>query len=94
MTQVKTYEEKVANGEYCEACGSSVDTKPTGAIAHCKSCSHEAEVSDHPIEDIFGSEIQTGDTWFKDPAGRVVLFENAENYLVDVAGVEIFREIK
>lgn len=49
---------------------------------------------DHPIEDIFGSEIQTGDKWFQDSAGRIVLEDNAEDYLIEVAKVEFFREIK
>lgn len=50
--------------------------------------------NDHPIEDMFGSEIQTGDTWFEDKAGRVVLEENMEDYLVEVVGVEFFKALK
>lgn len=94
METVRTYEEMLANGEYCEACGGLVEAKPSGAPVHCKSCTHEAEAADHPVEDMFGSEIQTGDTWFKDSAGRIVLFENVEGYLLEVGGVEFFREIK
>lgn len=50
--------------------------------------------NDHPIEDMFGSEIQTGDTWFEDKAGRIVLEENMEDYLVEVVGAEFFKAIK
>ncbi|WP_084245182.1 YqaI family protein [Planomicrobium okeanokoites] len=50
--------------------------------------------NDHPIEDMFGSEIQTGDTWFEDKAGRIVLEENMEDYLVEVVGVEFFKALK
>lgn len=51
-------------------------------------------VEDHPIEDAFGSEIQSGDIWFEDPAGRVVLEDNTDDYLVEVAGVNFFRTLK
>lgn len=51
-------------------------------------------VSDHPIEDIFGSEIRTGDKWFQDGAGRVVLEDNVEDYLIEVANVEFCRAIE
>ena len=51
-------------------------------------------VSDHPIEDVFGSEIRTGDKWFEDGAGRVVLEDNAEDYLIEVTGVQFYRAIK
>lgn len=46
---------------------------------------------DHPIEDMFGSEIQTGDKWFQDSAGRIVLEDNMDDYLIEVGGVEFFR---
>ena len=49
---------------------------------------------DNPVEDMFGSEIQKGDTWFEDPDGRVVLKENFEDYLIEVIGAEFFRVIK
>lgn len=51
-------------------------------------------VDDHPIEDVFGSEIRTGDKWFEDGAGRVVLEDNAEDYLIEVTGVQFFRAIE
>lgn len=51
-------------------------------------------VDDHPVEDVFGSEIRTGDKWFEDGAGRVVLEENAEDYLIEVAKVQFYRAIK
>lgn len=51
-------------------------------------------VEDHPIEDIFGSEIQAGDKWFEDAAGRVVLEDNAEDYLIEITGVQFFRAIE
>lgn len=54
---------------------------------------HAVEALDHPIEDMYGSEIKNGDTWFRDSAGRVVLFENAEDYLIEVGGVDMFRNI-
>lgn len=48
---------------------------------------------DHPVEDMFGTEVQTGDKWFQDNAGRVVSLENAERYLSEVGGVEIVKAI-
>ncbi|MFC4712267.1 YqaI family protein [Planococcus dechangensis] len=50
--------------------------------------------NDHPIEDHFGSEIQSGDTWFEDKAGRVVLQDNMEDYLIEVVGAEFFKALK
>ncbi|RLJ90157.1 YqaI family protein [Planococcus citreus] len=50
--------------------------------------------NDYPIEDHFGSEIQTGDTWFEDKAGRVVLQDNMEDYLIEVVGAEFFKALK
>lgn len=49
---------------------------------------------DHPVEDMFGSEIQTGDKWFQDNAGRIVLEDNMDDYLIEVGGVNFFRAIK
>lgn len=49
---------------------------------------------DHPIEDMFGSEIQTGDKWFQDNAGRIVLEDNMDDYLIEVGKVNFFRAIK
>ncbi|PSL42161.1 YqaI-like protein [Planomicrobium soli] len=49
---------------------------------------------DHPIEDMFGSEIQSGDTWFEDKQGRIVLEENIEDYLLEVVGGEFFKAKK
>lgn len=63
----------------CDKCGQVVAPK---------------DYDDTPVEDMFGSEIRTGDTYFKDQAGRAVLFENAEDYLIEVAGVEFFKDIK
>lgn len=51
-------------------------------------------VADHPVEDHFGSEIRTGDKWFQDRAGRVVLEDNVENYLIEVGNVEFCRAIE
>lgn len=51
-------------------------------------------IVDHPVEDHFGSEIQTGDKWFQDRAGRVVLEDNIEDYLIEVARVEFCRAIE
>jgi hypothetical protein len=42
---------------------------------------------------MFGSEIRKGDTWIKDNAGRIVLFENVEDYLIEVVGAEIFKDV-
>ena len=50
--------------------------------------------NDHPIEDHFGSEIQTGDIWFEDKVGRVVLQDNMEDYLIEVVGAEFFKALK
>ncbi|ANU13491.1 hypothetical protein B481_2028 [Planococcus halocryophilus Or1] len=51
-------------------------------------------VTDHPVEDHFGSEIHVGDKWFEDGAGRVVLEDNVEDYLIEVANVEFCRAIE
>lgn len=48
---------------------------------------------DHPVEDMFGTEVMTGDKWFQDAAGRVVSLENAERYLLEVGGFEIVRAL-
>lgn len=50
-------------------------------------------VDDHPTEDHFGSEIQSGDVYFKDQAGREVLVTNWEDYLIEVGGVQFYRVI-
>lgn len=50
-------------------------------------------VADHPIEDMYGDEIRTGDKYFIDDAGRVVLQENVRDYLMDQCGV-VFYEAK
>lgn len=50
-------------------------------------------VEDHPIEDFFGSEIQEGDKYFKDGAGRTVLEENIDDYLIEVVGVTFYRSL-
>lgn len=46
---------------------------------------------DHPTEDMFGTEVQTGDKWFQDNAGRIINIENVERYLSEIGGVEIFK---
>lgn len=51
-------------------------------------------VADHPIEDYFGSEIQSDDKYFTDQAGRVVLESNWEDYLIEIGGVEFFKALK
>lgn len=48
---------------------------------------------DHPIEDMFGSEICTGDKWFEDAAGRVILNENVEQYLQEVGNAKCYRSL-
>ncbi|MDW0113809.1 hypothetical protein QT711_11480 [Sporosarcina saromensis] len=48
---------------------------------------------EHPIEDMFGSEILTGDKYFIDASGKVVLFENYRDYLQEEAGA-VFYEAK
>lgn len=64
--------------QICVKCGQTIQAK---------------EHDDHPTEDMFGSEIRKGDTWIKDNAGRIVLFENVEDYLIEVVGAEIFKDI-
>lgn len=51
-------------------------------------------IVDHPIEDHFGSEIMGGDKYFEDRAGRRVLEDNWEDYLIEIGCVEFFRAIK
>lgn len=50
-------------------------------------------VSGNPIEDIFGSEIGLGDSYFIDEDKKVVHLENLRDYLTDVIGV-VFYEAK
>lgn len=66
---------------------------PRQAQFVCESCSVEVK-DDNPVEDMFGSEIMAGDTWFEDPDGRVVLKDNFEDYLIEVIGAEFFRVLK
>ena len=47
----------------------------------------------HPVEDMYGSEIRQGDSYFVDEQGRVVLLENQRDYLQEVASV-VFYEAK
>ena len=51
-------------------------------------------VTDHPIEDHFGSEIQSSDKYFKDQMGREVLESNWEDYLIEVGGVQFYRGVE
>src|SRR5690606_12083447 len=48
-------------------------------------------VADHPIEDMYGDEIRTGDKYFIDDAGRVVLQDNVSDYLMDQCGVVFYE---
>lgn len=50
-------------------------------------------IADHPVEDYFGDEIQAGDMYFIDDAGRVVLQDNIRDYLMDQCGA-VFYETK
>ncbi len=52
-----------------------------------------AVVADHPIEDMYGDEVRTGDKYFIDDAGRIVLQENFRDYLIDQCGA-VFYETK
>lgn len=46
---------------------------------------------DYPVEDMFGTEVRTGDKWFQDNIGRIINIENIERYLTEISGVEIFK---
>lgn len=48
-------------------------------------------VSNHPIEDMFGSEIRQGDQYFTDSDGNVVLMENYRDYLQEEAGAVFYK---
>ncbi len=50
-------------------------------------------VGNHPIEDIYGAEIKSGDVYLVDESGRAVLNEHIRDYLTDVLGV-VFYEAK
>lgn len=50
-------------------------------------------IEDHPIEDMFGSEIQAGDSYFVDEQLNVVLLENMRDYLQAEIGT-VFYEAK
>jgi len=47
-------------------------------------------VEDHPVEDMFGTEIDPGDGYFIDGNGLVIYAGNAEDYLIEVVGCEAF----
>lgn len=48
-------------------------------------------VENHPVEDMFGSEIRKGDHYFTDSNGNVVLFENYRDYLQEEAGAVFYK---
>ncbi|SIT91525.1 YqaI family protein [Edaphobacillus lindanitolerans] len=48
-------------------------------------------IADHPVEDYFGDEIQTGDKYFTDEAGRIVLQDNIRDYLTELAGAVFYK---
>ena len=50
-------------------------------------------IEDHPIEDMFGSEIQAADSYFVDEQQNVVLLENMRDYLQTELGA-VFYEAK
>lgn len=47
----------------------------------------------HPVEDMFGSEIQAADSYFVDEQQNVVLLENMRDYLQTELGA-VFYEAK
>jgi len=47
-------------------------------------------VEDHPVEDMFGTEIVPGDGYFIDSNGLVIFANNIEDYLIEVVGCEAF----
>jgi hypothetical protein len=52
----------------------------------------ESKEPDHPIEDVYGCEIQQGDRYFV--FGQdVVLKENLTDYLIEQQNVECFRAV-
>ena len=46
------------------------------------------EVEDHPIEDFTGSEIRTGDSYYKID-GEAVLVDNVEDYMIERLGAKL-----
>ncbi|KAA0777649.1 hypothetical protein DN392_06510 [Bacillus sp. BB51/4] len=48
------------------------------------------EVTDHPIEDMFGDEILSGETYFVF-GEHIVLEENLKSYLIEKQNVECFQ---
>lgn len=48
------------------------------------------EVEDHPIEDVFGDEICSGDVYFVF-GNEVVLNQNIKRYLIEGHQVECFK---
>ena len=48
---------------------------------------------DHPVEDMFGSEIRQGDKYFIDENRNAVLMENIRDYVQEVMGA-VFYEAK
>ena len=54
-------------------------------------CEHEIKhVEDHPVEDMFGTEITPGDGYFVTPSGQIIDSVNVEDYLIEVVGCTAF----
>lgn len=47
-------------------------------------------VEDHPIEDMFGTEIRPGDGYFILADGQVVDAVNVEDYLIEIVKAQAF----
>ena len=47
-------------------------------------------VEDHPVEDMFGTEVTPSDGYFITPSGQVINSVNVEDYLIEVVGCEAF----
>ena len=63
---------------------------PTQAHSEHESRQEIEHVEDHPVEDMFGTEIQPGDGYFVTPSGQVIDSVNVEDYLIEVVGCEAF----
>ncbi|GKV54269.1 hypothetical protein NCCP2222_02160 [Sporosarcina sp. NCCP-2222] len=50
-------------------------------------------ITNHPVEDYFGSEILKGDKYITTDSGHVVLEDNIRDYLQEVVGA-VFYEAK
>ena len=63
---------------------------PTKAYSDYETQKEIEHVEDHPVEDMFGTDIIPGDGYFIDPEGRVIYANNIEDYLIETLNCVAF----